>query len=71
MKPRVPIVNSPNPDSSQGLTGNGLQVVASPLNGGSDLWNGLNHDAPIVIQKIPPATDWQITVQFVFDPDEN
>jgi hypothetical protein len=62
-------VSSPNPASSVGLTGNGfLQILASPLNGGSDLCACSNYNAPVILQPISSSLDWSVNVQLDFEP---
>lgn len=62
-------VESPNPDSSVGLTGHDtLLMRASPKNGGSDLWYTSNYNAPIILQPVSPKLNWTITVKQKFNP---
>lgn len=65
-------VVTPNPASTVGLTGSGdLQIVASPLNGGSDLYPGSNYNAPVILQPINPSLNWTIETEISFDPTNN
>ena len=61
-----------NPADSAVLTGaNQLQIAASPLNGGSDLYGGSNFNAPVILQSIDPSLDWTIETVVAFNPTSN
>ena len=71
LDPRWIVVN-PNPDSKIGLNGHGyLEEIASPKNGGSDLFSVTNYNAPFIVQPINPNLDWTIEVQLNFSPTNN
>lgn len=54
---------SPNPDGQVLLTGVGeVHMGASPLNGGSDLWDGSNYNAPRMLQ--PVCGQWVIEAKY-------
>lgn len=58
-----------NPANSVMLTGAGqLQMTASPLNGGSDLYPGSNYNAPVILQPVDPSLDWTLETEVVFNP---
>jgi cytochrome c len=63
---------TPNPASTVQLTGSGdLQIVASPLNGGSDLFAGTNYNGPVILQPVDPSLNWTIETEINFDPTNN
>jgi beta-xylosidase-like protein len=62
------ILNQPNPASSAALGSDGLLLVASGQNGGSDLWSGTNYRASLLLQPISPSANWTIITHFVFSP---
>ena len=65
-------VVSSNPASSvQIVPGAGLEVTASALNGGSDLFSGTNLNAPVVLRSIDPALNWTIETKLDFSPTDN
>jgi hypothetical protein len=65
-------VVTPNPASAVALTGTGdLQIVASPLNGGSDLFPGSNYNAPVILQPINSSLNWTVETEINFDPTNN
>jgi hypothetical protein len=60
-----------NPDSSVQLTGTNLNIVASYNDGGPDLYNGSNHNAPRLFQPVDTNLDWTIETKFDFAPTDN
>jgi hypothetical protein len=62
------VVGAPNPNSNVRLDGHGhLVMVASPLNGGSDLYPGPNNNGTVLLQPIGPDQDWTIQTSFSVD----
>ncbi len=61
-------VVSPNPASSVGLTGDALNITASPLNGGCDLWPSTNYNAPRILYNVGASTDWILETEMQFSP---
>src|SRR5580698_7010554 len=51
-------LESPNPDSSYQMTGNGISITASWNDGGSDLYSGTDYNAPRLLQPVDPSLDW-------------
>lgn len=71
LNPGWAVVN-PNGASSVALTGTGaLRIIASPANGGSDLFPGSNFNAPRILQKIDPTLNWTIETKINFNPTNN
>ena len=65
-------VASRNADSSVALTGKGyLEIKASPLNGGSDLFNSTNYSAPVLLQPVSATSNWTVQTQINFAPTNN
>jgi hypothetical protein len=60
-----------NTSSTATLTGTNLDIEASPLNGGSDLYSGSNYKAPRLLQAIDPNADWIVETKFYFNPQNN
>ena len=61
------IVINPNADSRIELNGEGdIEMIASPLNGGSDLWSGANFNGIRLLQ--PIAGDWIIEAKLHYLP---
>jgi len=61
---------SPNPDGYHRLTGKGeLLLFAAGTNGGSDLYNGTNFNAPRLLQAVDTANhNFQIDTRLRFNP---
>jgi len=59
-------VSEPNAGSSHHLVKRGLELTASPLNGGSDLWLYTNYDASLLLQPISPTLNWTVTTRVAF-----
>lgn len=65
-------VVSPNPASSVGLNGHGsADLNASALNGGSDLFDQTNYNAPVILQSVPGGDNWTISTEVLFSPSNN
>lgn len=62
------ILYQPNPTSSFAIGPDGLLLVASGQNGGSDLWSGSNFRASLLLQPISPSANWTVVVHFFFSP---
>lgn len=60
-----------NTNSTGSLTGSNLDIEASPLDGGSDLYSGSNYKAPRLLQPVDPNADWIVETKFYFDPQNN
>lgn len=60
-----------NTNSSATLTGSNLDMEASPLDGGSDLYSGSNYKAVRILQPIDPNADWIVETKFYFNPQNN
>jgi hypothetical protein len=60
-----------NTNSTATLTGTDLDIEASPLNGGSDLYSGSNYKAPRLLQPVDPNADWIVETKFYFNPQNN
>jgi hypothetical protein len=60
-----------NPSSTATLNGGALDIEASPLNGGSDLYSGSNYKASRLLQPVDPSKDWIIETEFYFNPADN
>ncbi len=59
------VAGAPNSASSVTLDGHGnLIMVASPLNGGSDLFPGPNNNGTVLLQPISPDQNWTIQTSF-------
>jgi alpha-galactosidase len=61
-------VSSQNPDSQVNVTAGRLFLVASPLNGGSDLPPGSNQSAPCAVQSLDTNSSWSVSVYLQFEP---
>jgi len=60
-----------NTNSTSTLTGSNLDIEASPLDGGSDLYSGSNYKAPRLLQPVDPNADWIVETKFYFNPQNN
>ena len=64
-------LESPNPDSSYQMTGNGISITASWNDGGSDLYSGSDYNAPRLLQPVDSSLDWIIETGVAFSPTDN
>ena len=60
-----------NTNSTATLTGSNLDIEASPLDNGSDLYSGSNYKAPRLLQPVDPNADWIVETKFYFNPQNN
>jgi hypothetical protein len=60
----------PNPLSRTTLTADGLSLVASGQNGGSDFWPRSNYNASLLLRPLP-AGDWVATTAIDYDPSND
>src|SRR5690606_4555944 len=54
------IIVNPNRSSTVGIVNGDLQMKASILNGGSDLWSTTNHNAPRILQSVDPCGNFKV-----------
>jgi hypothetical protein len=60
-----------NTNCTAALTGSALDIEASPLGGGSDLFSGTDYKAVRLLQPVNPARDWIIETKFYFNPADD